>query len=577
MNMIEITEHLKDYSNDQLMKEMKAPSGSAPQFLVLSELQRRKRMKERLNMRENQNPQTVAQEEVSAAGIPSIMSRQFAQGMAPNSDITKNTARGMADGGIVGRQMYGSSDELSDEIEDYLALPREVRNPLSEPPYRTAPRAPVAPRQSYSDIMERPVRVPEIMSGDPAMDRFVAGGSRYLPEPQTKPGYLEQGRAILDRELDDAAGNVGALKDYFVSGNQALVGQADRLWNDPQYGGALRQAGSDALKEWEDTNNATAEYLQNTPARQMGEDLRSLADEGDTLSRNMATAGAYNLVADAGPAVGKFLSGAMEFAEGLTGYKFTPEDRETVAAEANDDLVRAEEEVAADVAAAAEGSSGGSGGGGGGSGGGGSGGGAVSVKGKVTQGADHYAPVRAMLQEQLDGLQARHHEEKWMAMAKFGLGLMSSNTGNFGTDVGNAGQGALEAFAKGKADIQALEMDIIGAQIKLAIADGDRAYALELALKKAALSAGKRGGVSASKIITYLENLTEDAARIEDLEQRVRYGDPATGAPGDPARADQLRAQAADIRRKAADVERQYNIYGGGIVDVTDDDEDDSD
>ena len=46
MNMFELNERLKDFSKDQLMQEMQAPSGLAPQFMVLSELQRRTRMEQ---------------------------------------------------------------------------------------------------------------------------------------------------------------------------------------------------------------------------------------------------------------------------------------------------------------------------------------------------------------------------------------------------------------------------------------------------------------------------------------------------------------------------------------------------
>ena len=45
MNVIQIQDDLKNFSEDQLIKEMQRPSGNAPQFLVLSELNRRKRVK----------------------------------------------------------------------------------------------------------------------------------------------------------------------------------------------------------------------------------------------------------------------------------------------------------------------------------------------------------------------------------------------------------------------------------------------------------------------------------------------------------------------------------------------------
>jgi hypothetical protein len=44
MNIIELQDNLKNFSQDQLIKEMQMPSGQVPQFLVLGELDRRKKM-----------------------------------------------------------------------------------------------------------------------------------------------------------------------------------------------------------------------------------------------------------------------------------------------------------------------------------------------------------------------------------------------------------------------------------------------------------------------------------------------------------------------------------------------------
>ena len=62
MNVIDIQDNLKDFSEEQLIAEMKAPSGLAPQFLVLSEIQRRQRVRESYNKSMAENQPTVAQE-----------------------------------------------------------------------------------------------------------------------------------------------------------------------------------------------------------------------------------------------------------------------------------------------------------------------------------------------------------------------------------------------------------------------------------------------------------------------------------------------------------------------------------
>ena len=47
MNMIEVSEMLKGAPDDYLVKHVKTPDGSVPQFLALSELQRRQDMRAR--------------------------------------------------------------------------------------------------------------------------------------------------------------------------------------------------------------------------------------------------------------------------------------------------------------------------------------------------------------------------------------------------------------------------------------------------------------------------------------------------------------------------------------------------
>ena len=96
------------------MQEMQAPTGFAPQFLVLSELKRRKRMRDEYQRQQAANIKTVAEEAVTAAGVPQEGIMQMSQAMNPNSSIAQNTGTDqrsqmqptqapqmMADGGVV--------------------------------------------------------------------------------------------------------------------------------------------------------------------------------------------------------------------------------------------------------------------------------------------------------------------------------------------------------------------------------------------------------------------------------------------------------------------------------------------
>ena len=46
MNLIELSEQLKDVPDQLLMKEVQAPSGAYPSYLVVTEMSRRKRMRD---------------------------------------------------------------------------------------------------------------------------------------------------------------------------------------------------------------------------------------------------------------------------------------------------------------------------------------------------------------------------------------------------------------------------------------------------------------------------------------------------------------------------------------------------
>jgi hypothetical protein len=122
MNIIDLQDSLKDLPDSALMREMQMPSGTAPQFLVLSELKRRKRMRDEFQRQQNMDMPTVAEEVVTAAGMPQQGIMGAARAMAPNTNVAQNTGMDMAapvpatrapqpqmmaDGGIVRMQTGG--------------------------------------------------------------------------------------------------------------------------------------------------------------------------------------------------------------------------------------------------------------------------------------------------------------------------------------------------------------------------------------------------------------------------------------------------------------------------------------
>jgi len=131
MNVIQIQEALKGMPLEQLVREMQMPSGQAPQFLVLGEIARRKQMEQEFAQRQGQPQTTVAEDAVTAAGVPQQGIASAARAMAPKTDMAMNTAptqqapvQGMADGGYV-RKMQVGGFATSPEY-DYAAFLREM-------------------------------------------------------------------------------------------------------------------------------------------------------------------------------------------------------------------------------------------------------------------------------------------------------------------------------------------------------------------------------------------------------------------------------------------------------------------
>ena len=81
MNILDAEDLIKGLPDDALTQEAQAPSGQVPQFLVVSEIQRRTDMRKRYENDQQQNQGTVA-EQIVQEGIAGMMPQQ-PMGMPP--------------------------------------------------------------------------------------------------------------------------------------------------------------------------------------------------------------------------------------------------------------------------------------------------------------------------------------------------------------------------------------------------------------------------------------------------------------------------------------------------------------
>ena len=124
MNLLQVQDTLKNASDQQLMALMQAPDSTAPSYLVLSEIRRRK------DMRAKQTPdsnRTVA-EELTAPQEPAGI--QALQGQAPQGPMEPDgtdAAQGMAAGGLASLRRYQEGGVV--RMQEGGNVPRR---PLSE-------------------------------------------------------------------------------------------------------------------------------------------------------------------------------------------------------------------------------------------------------------------------------------------------------------------------------------------------------------------------------------------------------------------------------------------------------------
>lgn len=99
MNILEIEDMIKGLPDQALQEEAQAPSGQVPQFLVVSEIQRRTDMRKRFQSQQQQ-PQNTVSDQIVQEGIAAIAPQQMpSQQMMPQQ---------MYSGGIVEMRNMGS-------------------------------------------------------------------------------------------------------------------------------------------------------------------------------------------------------------------------------------------------------------------------------------------------------------------------------------------------------------------------------------------------------------------------------------------------------------------------------------
>jgi hypothetical protein len=175
MNILEIEDIIKGLPDQSLIQEAQAPSGQMPQFLVVSEIQRRADMRKRFQNQQQEMPQGTIADQIVQGGIMAMGNRQPIQSMPP---------QGMPPQGMPPQGMPQGMPQQG--------MPMQQQPPMSPPmpPPMSPPMMPPAQGMAAGGVVRMQAGLQTPYTGgtqiDPGYDEFM--------RQQTQNYLLNQGR-----------------------------------------------------------------------------------------------------------------------------------------------------------------------------------------------------------------------------------------------------------------------------------------------------------------------------------------------------------------------------------------------
>lgn len=219
MNIIEIQDQLRTLPKQQLMQEMQQPTGMAPQFLVLSELERRNKMEQAYQAQ--QQPQPSVAEQALMQGLGS-MQPQMQQPMPQESANAPSPVPGMFVGGLMSLGRAGLSKGY---------------NFIKNHPILSSTGAGYGAYELFSDDEEEDPRIKALMDQGMTREEAVEALMQAAMEQQTPQTaatapatggftkeYLEGIRGLRDQAKFDKK---DALNQFMVDAGLALAGSKE--------------------------------------------------------------------------------------------------------------------------------------------------------------------------------------------------------------------------------------------------------------------------------------------------------------------------------------------------------------
>lgn len=203
MNILEAEDIIKGLPDQSLMEEAQAPSGQVPQFLVVSEIQRRTDMRKRYQ--DQQQPQGTVTDQIVQEGIMGAMPPQpmMPQAMPPQAMPPQAMPpQQMFGGGIIRLQEGGFLDQQT------VSGAGDVRSQIE--------RA-IAEGASMADLLTIFKNQPEAIElvKQLVADRQRASVSQYNPLLDEGVSDLDKAFIASERAKDIVADQIGSRFNYF--------------------------------------------------------------------------------------------------------------------------------------------------------------------------------------------------------------------------------------------------------------------------------------------------------------------------------------------------------------------------
>ena len=297
MNIIQLQEALKDMSENQLAQEMQSPSGVAPSYLVLSELERRQKMKQRYM--ENQQPQTTVSDDILMKAMQGMMPQEMTQPMPqpmpemmpemmPQQMMPEESANApiqMAVGGILGRGLAS--------ILSRGAKPKTLRTPIQPQSGGTnLPMAPVNP-----NMLPGPYLGPQTaqggigrMLGMTALGATPVGAGIYAAMPgSTGASSMAEALGLTDEEYYQMLAELekAGLDVYPEKAGGGISPEAQQIAAQIRSSRSKPGGREDALKQIAAMQQPPAQQAAQQPSSPL-QDLMKRLEEREKQQREMA-------------------------------------------------------------------------------------------------------------------------------------------------------------------------------------------------------------------------------------------------------------------------------------------------